>query len=107
MKEIILEYLNDEFYYSTVHNCVFSVSNDHQKIGYGQIERLIGKIFGIDEDLAHAIVFNWLLVCGVKLVKKNWNKTYMVHNKDVMVMYENKTVTEDIDFIYKLVPNEE
>lgn len=105
MKEIILEYLNDEFYYSDVDNCVLSISNDNNKIGYQQIETIVIKIFNIDEDVAHAIVFNWLLFNGVKLVRKNWNKSYMVHNKNVMVHFET-TITKDVDFIYKLIPNE-
>jgi len=105
MKEIILEYLNDEFYYSDVDNCVLSISNNNNKIGYHQIEAIVIKIFNIDEDVAHAIVFNWLLFNGVKLVRKNWNKSYMVHNKNVMVHFET-TITKDVDFIYKLIPNE-
>lgn len=106
MKEIILEYLTDEFYFSDVDKCVFSISNDNRKIGYAQIEKMLIKIFDLDEDLAHAIVFNWLLFNGVNLVRKNWNKTYMGHNKNVMVHYET-TISEDIDFEYKLVANEE
>ena len=106
MNEIILEYLNDEFYYSAVDNGVFSISNDNNKIGYQQIETIITKIFNIDEDIAHAMVFNWLLFNGVKLVRKNWNKSYMVHNHNFMVHFET-TITEDIDFVYKLIPNEE
>lgn len=105
MMEIILEYLNDEFYYSDIDNCVLSISNHNNKIGYQQIETIIIKIFHIDEDIAHAIVFNWLLFNGVNLVKKNWNKSYMVHNKSVIVDFET-TITEDVDFIYKLIPNE-
>jgi len=106
MNEIISEYLNDEFYYSAVDDCVFSVSNDNRKIGYNQIEVIISKIFDLDDDLAHVIVFNWLLFNGVKLVKKNWNKTYMVHNKNLMLHHET-TISEDIDFEYKLITNEE
>lgn len=105
MNEIILEYLNDEFYYSAVDNGVFSISNYNNKIGYQQIETIITKIFNIDEDIAHAMVFNWLLFNGVKLVRKNWNKSYMTHNKNITVHFET-TITEDIDFVYKLIPNE-
>ncbi len=104
MKEIILEYLNDEFYYSDIDNCIISKSNNN-KIGYQQIETIVIRIFNIDEDIAHAIVFNWLLFNGVKLVRKNWNKSYIVHNKNVMVHFET-TITDDVDFIYKLIPNE-
>ncbi len=103
MKEIILEYLNDEFYYSDIDNCVYSIL--YNRIGYHQIEINIIKIFNIDEDIAHAIVFNWLLTNGVKLVRKNWNKSYITYNKNVIVNFE-PTITEDIDFLYKLIPNE-
>lgn len=111
MKEIILEYLNDEFKFTAGTgvnnddiNSVFSISNNNQKIGFHQIETIIIKVFNLDEDIAHAIVFNWLLYNGVKLVRKNWNKTYMIYNKNNVVEYE-RTLTEDIDFEYKLIPN--
>ena len=105
MNEIIVEYLNDEYHYCDVENCVFSVSRNNQKIGYNQIETIIVKIFNIDVDIAHAIVFNWLLFNGVKLVRKNWNKSYMVHNKNSMINFE-PTTSNNIDFVYKLIPNE-
>jgi len=104
MKEIILEYLNDEFYFYDIDNSVFSVSNN-TKTGYQQIETNIIKMFNIDDDIAHAIVFNWLLFNGVKLVKKNWNKSYLVHNKNITINFET-SITENVDFIYKLIPNE-
>ena len=107
MKEIILEYLNDEFKFtegsganSENLNYVFSISNNNQKIGFQQIETMVKKVFNVDEDIAHAIVFNWLLYNGVKLVRKNWNKTYITHN-NIVVQYE-QTSSEPIDFVYKL-----
>lgn len=111
MKEIILEYLNEEFRFTSGtgvaaddENYVFSISNNNQKIGFQQIETMIIKIFNLNEDIGHAIVFNWLLYNGVKLVRKNWNKSYIIHNKNSIIQYE-QTVSEDIDFIYKLVPD--
>lgn len=102
---IIVDFLNAEFYYSAVDNCVFCNSNENQRIGYQQIENIVKKTFRIDEDWAHAITFNWLLAQDVPLVRKNWNKTYIVHNLAVFA-HHNQTITEDIDFVYKLMPNE-
>lgn len=102
---MILEFLNDEYYYSDEHNCVFSVSNNHHRIGYSQIEKIVIQIFNVNDDIAHSVVFNWLLFNGVQLVKKNWNKTFIVHNKGVMLNYETK-ITQDIDFEYKFIPCE-
>lgn len=102
---IIVDFLNSEFYYSTQDKCVYSISNYRERVGYQQIENLIGKVFHLNEDLAHAITFNWLLTQDVPLVKKNWNRTYIVHNITINRPY-NQSVTSDIDFVYKLVPNE-
>jgi len=101
MKELILEYLNDTFYVSAVDNAAYR-SEDDSPIGFQQIESNIIRTFHMDEDLAHILVFNWLLIGGIRLVRKNWNKTYMTHNSGVYTSYET-TLTEDIDFEYKLV----
>ena len=96
-----MEYLGDVYYIDTYENAVYSILDD-SKVGFVQIESAITRIFGIDEDWGHVIVFNWLLFNGVNLVRKNWNKTYMVHNKGSYSSYET-TLTEDIDFEYKMV----
>ena len=106
MVNMILEYLNDEYYFSDEHDCVFSISNNNHRIGFTQIEKCVIKIFDVSDDIAHSVVFNWLLFNGVQLVKKNWNKTYIVHNKGVILNYAT-TITEDIDFEYKFYPSEE
>ena len=104
---LIVDYLDTEFYYSAVDNSVFSVSADHYQIGYQQLEDIIIKMFHINEDIAHAIVFNWLLANGVQLVRKNWNRRYMVHNSGVISdPAANTSITEDIDFEYKLITDE-
>lgn len=103
--ELVVVFLNSEFYYSESDNCVYSISNNDQKVGYQQIENIVKKVFNISEDWAHAITFNWLLGKDVPLVRKNWNKTYIVHNLSVYE-YHNQTITEDIDFVYKLIPKD-
>lgn len=95
--------MNNEFYYSVDDQCVYSVSHYRQKVGFQQIETLIGKTFHLNEDWAHAITFNWLLTQNVPLVRKNWNKMYLVHN---IRTTNNQTITKDVDFVYKLVPND-
>jgi len=105
--ELVVDYLNTEFYYSAVDNCVFSISSENYKIGYQQMEDIITKVFDINEDVAHAILFNWLLANGVKLVRKNWNRRYMVHNSGVIEdPIANATITADIDFEYKLITDD-
>ena len=42
---IIVDFLNAEFYYSAVDNCVFCNSNENQRIGYQQIENIVIKNF--------------------------------------------------------------
>jgi len=101
MKELILEYLNDTFYCSAVDNAAYRCDDDGQ-IGFAQIESNIIRTFHMDEDLAHILTFNWLLLNGIRLVRKNWNKGYTTHNNSVYTSYET-TITEDIDFEYKLV----
>ena len=104
MKELILDYLDATFYISSVDNAVFKIDGD-SKIGFTQIETNLIRTFQLDEDLAHIITFNWLLVGGIKLVRKNWNKTYITHNSGVYSTHTT-TLTSDIDFEYKLVENE-
>ena len=103
MKELILEYLMGTFYISTVDNATYKIDGD-SPIGFSQIESNLIQTFHLDEDLAHIIIFNWLLVGGVKLVRKNWNKTYITHNNGVYSTHAT-SITEDIDFEYKLVEN--
>ena len=104
MKELILEYLEETFYISAVDNATYKVDCDSQ-IGFSQIEANLIQTFHLDEDLAHTITFNWLVVGGIKLVIHNWYKTYIIQDKGV---YNTNTtsITEDIDFKYKLVDNE-
>jgi hypothetical protein len=101
MKELILEYLNETFYLNSIENTAY-LTKDDTPIGFQQIESNITRTFNINEDLAHIIVFNWLLFNDIKLVRKNWNKTYITHNRGVYSTHET-TLTEDIDFEYKLV----
>ncbi len=101
MKELILEYLNNTFYCSGVDNAAYRCDGD-TKIGFVQIESNIIRTFHMDEDLAHILVFNWLLYGGIKLVRKNWDKGYITHNTSVYTSYET-TLTEDIDFEYKMI----
>lgn len=132
MKEMIIEFLNYEYRFTSGSgvnheniNSVFSISNNNEKIGFIQIEKIIIKVFNLDEDIAHALVFNWLLYNGVKLVRKNWNKMYMVHNHNyfddaininainvnhrseinLTIQYEQPNQHLD-DFEYKIIPNE-
>jgi hypothetical protein len=106
MEKLILEYLNEEFYYSSVDNAIYSTLNEYQKIGYIQLENIITKIFNINEDLAHFIVHGWLLSMGVELIKRNWDRRYLAYNKTGEVFSE-PTITENVDFEYKLILNEE
>ena len=106
MKELIIEYLNAEFYYSSVDNYVYATSDDKFQFGYKQIQRNIIDTFDVDKELAYDIVFNWLLSVGVKLVRKDWNDTYITHNTGVLEHHET-TITEDIDFKYKLILDEQ
>lgn len=113
MEKLILEYLNEEFYYSSVDNAIYSIINDHQKIGYVQLENIVVKIFNINEDVAHFMVHGWLLSVGVELIKRNWNRRYLTHNQTMaQIQYNSEvfsepTVTEDVDFEYKLILNEQ
>lgn len=107
MEKLILEYLNEEFYYSAVDNSVFSILNDGQKIGYVQLENIIIKVFNINEDLAHFIVHGWLLRMGVELIRRNWNKRYLSYNETCEVFSE-PTTTHDVGNVeYKLILNEQ
>jgi len=101
MKELILEYLNNTFYCSAVDNAAYKCDGD-SKIGFSQIESNVIRTFHLNEDLAHLLIFNWLLAGGIRLVRKNWNKGYITHNSGVYSSYET-TITKDIDFEYQLV----
>jgi len=82
MKKLISEYLNGLYYVSTVDNGVY-LTVDGSQIGFSNIEDKISKVFMISEDFAHALVFNWLLGGGIKSIKQNWDKTYIINNSDV------------------------
>lgn len=103
MEELITEYLNGAYYLSAVDNAAYKTLDD-SKVGFAEIESIVGRMFKLDEDWAYAIVFNWLLYGGIRLVKKNWNKTYMVHNSSVY-SYES-TITDGSEFTYNLVLDE-
>jgi hypothetical protein len=105
LMEIVVDFLNCGFYYSIHDKCVFSVEDDYQKIGYQQIENIVSRAFQMNEDWAHAITFNWLLAQGVPLVRKNWNKTYLVHNIKPN-QPNNQSITNNVDFTYKIIPND-
>lgn len=105
LPQLIVEFLNMEFYYSRDNSYLLSKNDELKPIGFQQLEHLIKKMFNIDEDIAHAITFNWLLSIGVPLVKKRWNTTYLTHNLSLFNEY-NTSQTEDIDFDYLLIPND-
>ena len=104
MRELILEYLKETFYINTIGNTVYKIDGD-SPIGFSRIEANLIQTFHLDEDLAHIITFNWLLKGGIKLIKKNWDETYIKHNRDTYSTHTT-SITEDIDFEYKLVENE-
>ena len=104
MTELITEYLNGAYYLSAVDNAAYMVEND-KPISFANIESVVTRMFGLDEDWAYGLVFNWLLLGGIKLVRKNWNKDYVVSNSGVYTRYE-MTLTHDVDFQYKLVIDE-
>ena len=103
MKELISEYLNEAYYLSAVDNAAYLTSDD-SPIGFSEIEDILTRGFMLDEDMAHAIVFNWLLYGGIKLVKKNWNKTYIT--RDLSLYSYETTVSDDKVFEYTLVKHD-
>lgn len=86
---MIIEYLNDEFYYSPMDNVMLTITSDN-KVGHQEITDIIEKMFVISEDISHAIVFNWLLANGVKTIVKNWGNTYIKLND---IEFNNLVIT--------------
>ena len=102
MKDLIILLLDKCFYYSVDDCCIFSRDNSQQPIGYNTLESFIRITFNLDKDYSYALVFNWLLDNGVKLVRENWNKSYISHNISYGGHYEQNS-TEDIDFKYVMI----
>jgi hypothetical protein len=100
MKDLIITLLNDNFYYSTIDNCIYCIDCDEKSIGYSELHRFIQKAFNLeDDDSSYALTFNWLLNVGAPLLRKNWNKRFIAHNISISSFYE-PSLTEDIDFKY-------
>ena len=101
MEHLILKYLDDQFYYSAVHNCVFSINNDTHGIGYNQIEDILNNTFYLTKKQSYPIVVDWLLGLGVDVIDKNWNNIYIIHNHNAT--HWQPSITDNIDFEYKLI----
>jgi len=100
MGELIFDYLNSTYYLNIDNNSAYIKYGDVQ-IGFSQIESLICTIFNLTNDYGQTVIFNWLLINGIKIVNQKWNTTYMVHNDGYTV-----STTEDISFDYKLITND-
>jgi len=103
MKELVTEYLNNTYYLSIVDNYVYLILDD-SRVSFSKIEHIIGRVFVLDDDLAYAIVFNWLLCGGIKRIKENWLTQYgeVILGGDRYEM----TVTDNVDFHYELIVDE-
>ena len=101
MKNMIIKFLNKNFYCSIEGGCVYSIDNDSIEIGYSNLEDFIRRTFDLEEDYSYAITFNWLLDNNAPLIKKNWYRQF-VDNISIGGDYE-QTLTEDIDFEYIIV----
>lgn len=108
MEKLINYFLDIEFYYCAVNNSVYSINDDFAPIPYIDLQTMVMKTFYIEERLAYSIVFNWLLKNDVKLVMKNWNTRFIVHNVNIYEK-DNTTTTmnADVGFEYELILNDD